>query len=106
MFCAFEEPPKILRLYGSGRPLRPDDPQYRELAGHFRQFPGIRQIIAVDLDRVQTSCGFGVPLMKLQEQRGMLPDWAVNKGPEGLASYQRKKNSRSIDGLPTSIAGD
>jgi hypothetical protein len=104
MFCAFEDPPKILRLYGAGKPLRPDDPCWKELIGRFPSFPGARQIIVVDIERVQTSCGFGVPLMQLQSQRSLLIDWAQKKGPEGLAQYQQRKNSRSIDGLPTSIA--
>jgi hypothetical protein len=104
MFCAFEDPPKILRLYGSGKIARPGELQCDELAGRFREFPGARQIIVIDLNRVQTSCGFGVPLMQVQSEREKLNDWARNKGPDGLAEYQRKKNSRSIDGLPTSIS--
>lgn len=105
MFCAFEDPPKILRLYGSGKPVRPNDPHWEELITRFRPFPGVRQIIVVDLERVQTSCGFGVPLMQLQSQRSLLIDWAQKKGPEGLALYRQRKNSQSIDGLPTSIEG-
>jgi hypothetical protein len=84
----------------------PDDPQWNHQAARFRQFPGARQIIIVDVQRVQTSCGFGVPLMQLHAQRETLTQWARKKGPEELARYQRKKNSVSIDGLPTSIAGE
>ena len=105
MFCAFEDPPKILRLYGRGKSVGPNDAQYNELSARFREFPGARQIIVVDIHRVHTSCGFGVPLMQMQEQREMLNEWARKKGPEELAAYQKKKNSRSIDGLPTPIAG-
>lgn len=104
MFCAFQDPPKILRLYGSGRPVRPDDAQWNDLAGRFPSLPGARQIIVVDIKRMQTSCGFGVPLMQLQSQRSTLVEWARKKGPEELVLYQRRKNSRSLDGMPTSIA--
>ena len=104
MFCAFQDPPKVLRLYGSGRPVRPDDPQWNDLAGRFPALPGARQIIVVDIERVQTSCGFGVPLMQLHSQRSTLIEWARKKGSQALVEYQRTKNSRSIDGLPTPIA--
>jgi len=106
MFCAFEDPPKILRLYGSGKSVQPDDPQWNELADRFPDYPGLRQIIVVDVNRVQTSCGFGVPLMQLQSQRKKLNEWARQRGAQGLAQYRQKKNSRSIDGLPTPIATD
>jgi hypothetical protein len=103
MFCAFEDPPKILRLYGVGTPVMPDDPRWQDLIARFPPLRGVRQIILADIDRVQTSCGFGVPLMQLQSQRTLLTDWAQKKGPEGLALYRQRKNSQSIDGLPTSI---
>jgi len=62
---------------------------------------GIRQIIVAEIDRVQTSCGFGVPLMRLEGQRETLTAWARKKGEAGLADYRQRKNSQSIDGLPT-----
>jgi hypothetical protein len=103
MFCAFAGAPKILRLYGRGRTVLPDAAGWTELASHFELRPGARQIIVVDVERVQTSCGFGVPLFDFQGQRDMLPAWAEKKGPDGMAQYRREKNVASIDGMPTTL---
>ncbi len=103
MFCAFEGPPLILRLFGAGRPVRPSDAQWDDLLPRFPQLPGLRQFIVVDISRVQTSCGTGVPLMRFEGHRDALTRWAANKGPAGIAEYQQKRNLKSIDGLPTSI---
>src|SRR2546428_712809 len=35
MFCSFEGPPKIVRLYGSASVVLPDDPGFAELAARF-----------------------------------------------------------------------
>ena len=105
MFCAFAGEPMILRLYGQGRVVLPGQGDWPALETHFPQVPGSRQIIVMDVERVQTSCGFGVPLMAYQGQREQLTDWATKKGPEGLRQYQQQKGSRSIDGLPTPIGG-
>lgn len=103
MFCAFDRKPRILRLYGKGKIVRAGDAEWEELIQQFDIFPGVRQIVGVDVTRVQTSCGFGVPLMRMEEPRTMLMEWAEKKGPEGLADYRQKKNRSSIDGLPTGI---
>jgi hypothetical protein len=100
MFCAFEGPPKILRLYGTGRTVQRTEAEWVDLAALFPQMTGVRQIIVADITRVQTSCGFAVPRMDLLEERQTLTEWAEKKGPEGLVEYRRKKNARSIDGLP------
>jgi hypothetical protein len=104
MFCAFEDPAKILRLYGSARTIRPDNPQWPDLAKNFPEFPGMRQIVLAQITRVQTSCGWGVPLMHMDTQRETLPKWAAKKGPTGIADYQQRNNRVSIDGLPTGPA--
>ncbi|ACL72240.1 pyridoxamine 5'-phosphate oxidase family protein [Thioalkalivibrio sulfidiphilus] len=100
MFCGFGEQPGIVRLYGKGRVVRPGEPEWGQLRPLFSAFPGIRQIIHVQVQHTQTSCGFGVPQMDLVGQRDALPDWARRKGPEGVLDYQRRKNAFSIDGLP------
>ena len=105
MFCAFEGSPLILRLYGTGRAVLPGDAGWAALAGHFPARPGIRQIIVAELTRVQTSCGEAVPFYGYVGERDQLIEWASGKGPEGLAAYQREKNVRSIDGLPTPLTG-
>ena len=103
MFCAFDGRPMILRLFGRGRSVLPSSEEWSELIGEFQDMQGARQIIVVDVDRVQTSCGFGVPLMGNAEHRGQLIDWAERKGDQGLVSYRREKNSTSIDGIPVQV---
>ena len=103
MFCAFAGEPKILRLYGRGRTILPGGDGWNELSPRFDVLPGSRQIIAVDVERVQTSCGFGVPLYDFTGHRQLLPQWAAKKGVDGIADYQRNKNAVSIDGLPTTV---
>ena len=104
MFCAFQEPPVILRLYGKGRTILPDAPDWEPLYARFLPIPGIRQIIVAAIDRVQTSCGMGVPLYEQIAQRQSLVKWAEKKGEDGIQAYQQQKNSSSIDGLPAPLA--
>jgi hypothetical protein len=101
MFCAFQGNPKILRLYGHGRTVLPSEIHWADLQAHFPDLPGVRQIIVADIDRVQTSCGFAVPLLEWVGHRDELANWAHKKGPAALEDYRAKKNRRSIDGLPT-----
>ncbi len=103
MFCAFTGKPKIARLYGQGRIVRVDgEPvgEAAELLARFPGLPGARSVVVVDVDRVTTSCGFGVPRFELEGTRDELVDWAESRGPEGLASYRERRNAMSIDGLP------
>lgn len=100
MFCAFSGAPRILRLYGRGEVLLPESEGFATLRPRFPvELPPARQIIRVAVERVQTSCGFGVPLMTFNREREELIQWAVKRGPEGLADYQVKNNRLSIDGL-------
>jgi hypothetical protein len=107
MFCAFEGAPMILRLYGAGRVLRRGGPDYaRLLAAEYGSAEplGARQMIWLDIDLVQTSCGFGVPLFDHAGERPTLARWAEAKErQEGLEAYRRQKNTHSIDGLPTGL---
>src|SRR5918997_3700603 len=100
MFCAFEGLPDILRLYGRGEVLEPGDEEFDELRPRFPDLPGERAIIDVSVHRVASSCGFGVPRMDLVGPRDKLLTSAERKGPNKMAEYQARKNSRSIDGLP------
>ena len=106
MFCAFTGNPKILRLYGRGRAVHQRDGEWADLIGLFTAYPAARQIMVVDVDSVNSSCGFGVPLMDLQGQRTMLPEWAERKGDDGILKYQREKNANSFDGYPTGLFED
>ena len=103
MFCAFEGKPWILRLYGTARMVQPPDAEWDEVVSLFPPLDGARQVFVVDVDSCQTSCGFGVPLYDHVGQRDLMPQWAVNKGPDGIAKYQRDKNRRSLDGFDTDL---
>jgi hypothetical protein len=100
MFCAFEGPPKIVRLHGRAEALEPGDAAFAELVRLFQPGIGVRSIFRVELDRITDSCGYGVPLLRYEGERTQLPAWAERKGEAGLIDYQREKNSSSIDGFP------
>jgi pyridoxamine 5'-phosphate oxidase-like protein len=103
MFCSFVREPMILRLYGSARTVQPGDAGWEALTGLFPRLRGARQVFDVSVDLVQTSCGYGVPLMETVGQRDLMDTWAAKKGPEGLADYWAGKNTVSLDGRPTGL---
>ena len=103
MFCAFEGKPSILRLYGSARAVYTGEPEWQELADLFPPLPGARNVFILDVDLVQNSCGFGVPLFEAVGQRDLMPTWANARGEDGLNEYWQKKNRVSIDGFPTGL---
>jgi hypothetical protein len=105
MLCSFGSKTMILRLYGRGRTVLKDDPEYPTLRAHFDAIPGERQIIVLDIERVQTSCGYAVPRMDNPRQRDTLVRWAENKGDDGLKKYRREKNAFSIDGIAAPLKG-
>ena len=104
MFCAFDGPPQILRLYGRGYTILPSDSDWEELSKNFLILPATRQIIVADIFKIKTSCGFGVPYYQYEGERDHAIKWAAHKGPEGLEAYKKEKNLVSIDGLPAPIA--
>src|SRR3954469_22479885 len=107
MLCAFEGPPRIVRLHGTGDIVPPDDERFSELfwrCGFDEDTLAQRSIIVVNVTRVADSCGYGVPLMAYEGQR---PHQRLSaekrlrtKGPNAYEEYQREKNAVSIDGLP------
>ena len=103
MFCAFDGPPNILRLYGVGRTVLPHDAEWGELSALFALPLATRQIIVADIHKVQTSCGFSVPLYEYTGERDHADKWAEKKGVEGLEAYRQEKNRISLDGLPTAL---
>ena len=58
------------------------------------------KIIRIAIDRIASSCGYGVPLLAFTGDRTQLGEWAARKGEKGLVEYQKEKNRVSIDGLP------
>lgn len=103
MFCSVEGTPLILKLYGKGRLVWPGDADWARYHGLFKAQPGERQIIVLQIESVQTSCGAGVPLYSYHGERDTLLDWARKKGEDGMRDYRREKNMISIDGLPTGL---
>ena len=100
MFCAFQGPPDIVRLYGYGRAVEPHDPEFVALLSSFPAFENVRSIVTIELTRVVDSCGYGVPLFNYAGERTQLQAWARKKGVDGLKAYRARKNRTSIDGLP------
>ena len=102
MFCAFERPALILRIYAHGRAVLPQDDRWNELAAHFTILPGTRQIFEFDVDSVQTSCGWGVPLMTFDRESQTLKKYASKYSEAELLVYQHNR-TKSIDGLPVRL---
>jgi hypothetical protein len=108
MFCAFNGPPKIVRLHGQGRAIPEDDPEYAALLPEFalpeEHVPLARGMVMVDVARIADSCGFGVPRMELVAERDQLLRWSAGQqakhGDGWKARYMGANNSESIDGLP------
>ena len=103
MFCSFEGAPNILRLYGKGDAVLVNSAKWDQYAPHFTIYESTRQIIVADIDLVQTSCGFGIPLYDYVGNRNIYFEWADKKREEGFEAYMIEKNLMSIDGLPTHL---
>jgi hypothetical protein len=104
MFCSFDRAPKIVRIYGAGRVILPQDQDWSDFAKHFPRsdtpHESHRAIVVVSADRISDSCGYAVPMMDLVTERDVLDRWAERKSAGELVAYREKKNSSSIDGLP------
>lgn len=104
MFCSFETQPQILRLYGRGRSLMRGSADYAAVLDEAFggvETPGARQIVMLDVETVQTSCGYGVPFFTFVAEREQLKTWAAATGEAGMADYRARRNAVSLDGLPT-----
>lgn len=108
MFMSIDDAPLILRVYGTAQTIHPRDDRWEELIAHFPALAGSRQLFVLAIERVGASCGTGVPVLSLQRVRGdeeLEPFYAAMSDDEQLDYWQRK-NTTSIDGLPTHIFGD
>lgn len=103
MFCSFKREPLILRLYGEARVVHAGDDEWPELLALFPPMRGSRNVFVLDVDLVQTSCGYGVPRFELTGQRDLMDGWAAKKGETAVAAYHQQKNRLSIDGFPTGL---
>ncbi len=106
MFCAFEGSPLILRLYGTAKIYHERDAAFQSYQALFPPHLGTRQIIAMEVELVQTSCGYGIPILAFQEERTRLSEWAAEKGEDKIKTYWKEKNAISLDGHPTKIFGE
>jgi hypothetical protein len=104
MFVAFDGDPLILRLYGRGQSFLRGGAGYDALIPHFEEMPGARQIVRLDVDLVQTSCGMAAPYFDYRAERENLVRHWTRQGIDNLRKYWGKKNMASIDGLPTGLA--
>lgn len=101
MFCAFQGPPRIVRLQGRGTLVLPGERDFALVESKFLPDRlGARAIVSVAVDRISNSCGYGVPLMTFEREREDLDHWSQRKGPDGLQTYRSLNNAVSIDGLP------
>jgi hypothetical protein len=103
MFCSFEKVPNILRLYGKGKEIKPNDATWNKVISLFSETPGTRQIFDITIESAQTSCGMSIPFYEFKGERNDLNNWAENQGEENIKQYWEDKNQTSIDGLPTNI---
>lgn len=100
MWCSFGRQARIVRVHGRGTVALPGDPEYDKVIALHPPHPSNRAVVVVEVDRVSDSCGFGVPVMDLVEERDLLRPAADKRGPAGLEQYRATWNSTSLDGLP------
>ena len=103
MWCSFTQRPIILRCYGTAKMIAPNDDAWAACNAHFPSDPGARQIFEMNVELVQSSCGFAVPLMDFREERDVLRKWSANQGKAGIQKYWRERNGKTIDGYDTGI---
>ncbi|MET3922308.1 pyridoxamine 5'-phosphate oxidase family protein [Arthrobacter sp. UYEF20] len=100
MFNSFGSRPRIVRLHGRGAVFLPGEATFEEVTALHPKHPSTRAVITVDVTRISDSCGWGVPVMEMTEERDLLRLQAEKKGEDGMAEYRAERNSLSIDGLP------
>jgi len=100
MFCAFEGPANIVRIYGHGETCSFDEPAFAEKMKLFPAFDRARGVITVRIHRVADSCGWGVPFFNYTGERDQLRRWVTARTDEEWAARRYETNAVSIDGLP------
>jgi hypothetical protein len=103
MMCSFEGAPNILRIYGKGKAIHPNDQEWDTVIHLFPETPGTRQIFDFTVESAQTSCGMSIPFFDYKGEREQLNDWAKEKGEDGIEQYWEDRNLTSIDGKPTGL---
>jgi Pyridoxamine 5'-phosphate oxidase len=109
MVCAFDGPPRVLRIYGRGAVVWAEEPEFEPLRVRCGFDEPVveatrRAIVRIEVSRVADACGYGVPLMDLRATRDHGERWALARlakgGEDAIEAYKRGKNRASIDGLP------
>ena len=100
MFTSFGARPRIVRLHGTGRVALPGEPAFDEVVARHPPNPSTRAVVVVDVHRVSDSCGWGVPVMEVVEERDLIRRSAEKRGPDGMQAYRDERNAVSLDGLP------
>ncbi|UVS80830.1 pyridoxamine 5'-phosphate oxidase family protein [Actinokineospora sp. UTMC 2448] len=104
MWCAFDGPPNIVRVHGTGEPVFRDDERFPALAARFPDGdkPAIRAVIVVTATRISDTCGFAVPFMEYRGERTLHEEHFGRKSDPEFAEYCAKKPhvGASLDGLP------
>lgn len=100
MFCAYEGPAMILRLYGTAQVMQFDEPGFDKELGFFPGIERARNIIFIDVERIADSCGWGVPFYDFKSEREQLKRWVGNSPQDEWAERRYTSNAESIDGLP------
>ena len=103
MWCSFTTRPQILRTFGTARAVHVNNSDWDELAQHFPAHRSARQIFDLDIDLVQTSCGYAVPFMEFQSDRDTMQKWVNDKSDAQIRDYWLTKNTQTIDGKPTGV---
>ena len=106
MFCSFEKQPLILRAYGTAKAVHPRDEEWSRLVELFPTYLGTRQIFELQVELVQTSCGYAVPYYEMTSERPTLDKWTEKHGKEGIEQYWKEKNVESLNGEDTGIFRD
>lgn len=103
MWCSFDATPMILRAYGTARAVHRRDADWDALAALFPGGPEKRQVFDMDVEMVQTSCGYAVPMADEMTERDTLKTWAAARGADGIRAYWAETNAETLDGAPTGI---
>ncbi|MFC3117933.1 pyridoxamine 5'-phosphate oxidase family protein [Jhaorihella thermophila] len=101
MWCSFATRPLILRCYGTARAFHVNDDGWADRAVHFPAHRSARQIFDLDVNLVQTSCGYAVPRMEFLGERDTMQKWVDAKSDDDIRAYWDERNATTIDGKPT-----
>ena len=103
MMCAYEGEPKILRIYAKVNVIQEKDAIWNEYISQFENIHGARQVFELNIESINDSCGWGVPLYQYQGQRDKLTNYFDNSTKEDHLAYMKKNNQLSFDGKETKL---